>query len=114
LQIQRGDSGGIEATSYSSSCGSSGGGTQFVVGSAITTGFLLYNQTGAGSSFSCQAVFTKISGNIWVGSVCGIESGRVLAGGGIKTTSDTLTQLRITTINGTDTFDAGSINILYE
>jgi hypothetical protein len=25
-----------------------------------------------------------------------------------------LTQLRITTVNGTDTFDAGSINIMYE
>jgi hypothetical protein len=25
-----------------------------------------------------------------------------------------LTQVRITTVNGTDTFDAGSINILYE
>lgn len=33
---------------------------------------------------------------------------------GAKTLSDTLTQIRITTINGTDTFDAGSINILYE
>jgi hypothetical protein len=25
-----------------------------------------------------------------------------------------LTQVRITTVNGTDTFDAGSINIMYE
>jgi hypothetical protein len=34
--------------------------------------------------------------------------------GGTKALSDTLTQIRITTVNGTDTFDAGSINILYE
>jgi hypothetical protein len=33
---------------------------------------------------------------------------------GGKSLSDTLTQVRITTANGTDTFDAGSINILYE
>jgi len=33
---------------------------------------------------------------------------------GRKTTSSTLDRLRITTVNGTDTFDAGSINILYE
>jgi hypothetical protein len=26
----------------------------------------------------------------------------------------TLTQIRLTTVNGTDTFDAGSVNILYE
>jgi hypothetical protein len=35
-------------------------------------------------------------------------------GGGNKTLSDALTQLRITTVNGTDTFDAGSVNIMYE
>jgi hypothetical protein len=28
--------------------------------------------------------------------------------------SGTLDRVRITTVNGTDTFDAGSINILYE
>jgi hypothetical protein len=33
---------------------------------------------------------------------------------GGKTLSAELTQIRITTTNGTDTFDAGSINILYE
>lgn len=114
LQIQLGYSGGVETTGYASNCGSSGGGIQFVSGSAITTGFLLYNQTGAGASFSCQAVFTKISGNIWVGSVCGVDNSRVLAGGGVKTTSGTLDRVRITTVNGTDTFDAGSINLLWE
>ena len=29
-------------------------------------------------------------------------------------TNRTLTQVRITTVNGTDTFDAGTINIIYE
>jgi hypothetical protein len=28
--------------------------------------------------------------------------------------SGTLDRVRITTVNGTDTFDAGSVNILYE
>jgi hypothetical protein len=35
-------------------------------------------------------------------------------GGGSKTLSGTLDRVRITTVNGTDTFDAGTINILYE
>ena len=35
-------------------------------------------------------------------------------GGGGVTLSGTLDRVRITTVNGTDTFDAGSINILYE
>ncbi len=30
------------------------------------------------------------------------------------TLSGTLDRIRITTVNGTDAFDAGSINILYE
>jgi hypothetical protein len=33
---------------------------------------------------------------------------------GSATLSGTLDRVRITTVNGTDTFDAGSINILYE
>jgi hypothetical protein len=31
-----------------------------------------------------------------------------------KTLSGALDRLRLTTVNGTDTFDAGSINIMYE
>lgn len=34
--------------------------------------------------------------------------------GGGKTLSGTLDRVRITTVNGTDTFDAGTINIMYE
>jgi hypothetical protein len=33
---------------------------------------------------------------------------------GTKTLSDVLTQVRITATNGTDAFDAGTINIQYE
>jgi hypothetical protein len=35
-------------------------------------------------------------------------------GGGVLALGGVLDRIRITTINGTDTFDAGSINILYE
>ena len=38
----------------------------------------------------------------------------VFVSGGSKTTSATLDRIRITTTGGTDTFDAGTINILYE
>lgn len=33
---------------------------------------------------------------------------------GIKSLASTLTQLRIATVNGTDTFDTGTINVMYE
>jgi hypothetical protein len=35
-------------------------------------------------------------------------------GSGTIALSGTLDRVRITTLNGTDTFDAGSINIMYE
>jgi hypothetical protein len=35
-------------------------------------------------------------------------------GGGAVTLSGTLDRVVITTVNGTDTFNAGSVNILYE
>jgi len=114
LLIQIGDSGGIETTGYSSQGGASGGSTQFVAsGTATTTGFVVVNQTGSGANFNFPYVLTNFSGNVWVGSYSGNEGTRVIAGGGIKTLSDVLTQVRITR-TGTNTFDAGSINILYE
>jgi hypothetical protein len=114
LLLQIGDSGGIETTGYSSQGGASGGSIQFVVsGTATTTGFVVTNQTGSGANFNFPYVLTNFSGNVWVGSYSGNEGTRVIAGGGIKTLSDVLTQVRITR-TGTNTFDAGSINILYE
>ena len=62
-------------------------------------------------------VFTLFSGNTWVAQgTLAIDGGTdyLANASGAKTLSDTLTQVRITTVNGTDTFDAGSINILYE
>ena len=80
-----------------------------------TTGFVLI--TGAAAAvFSGIAVFTKITGNTWVGSLSmgQTDSARSMFTNAHITLSDTLDRIRITTVNGTDTFDAGSINILYE
>ena len=52
---------------------------------------------------------------IWSESHGAYRSGGVsVAGGGAATLSGVLDRLRITTVGGTDTFDAGSINIMYE
>lgn len=60
-------------------------------------------------------LFNSATG-LWVFSVVAgenpVSSGGV--GAGSKTLSGTLDRVRITTVNGTDTFDAGSVNILYE
>ena len=57
-----------------------------------------------------------VGSNTWVGSGYFAQSDttRIQSTGGSVTLSGTLDRVRITTVNGTDTFDAGSINILYE
>jgi len=112
--IQLGDSGGFETTGYVSTSVLNRDGTT-PTGLTSTSGFIIVTAVAANTLLG-NAVLTSVSGNSWVLSSAYGMSGSTHAGttGGNKTLSDTLTQLRITTVNGTDTFDAGSINILYE
>ena len=54
------------------------------------------------------------STNTWVDSGTLVDGTRGHFCAGSVALSGTLDRVRITTVNGTDTFDAGSINILYE
>jgi hypothetical protein len=81
-----------------------------------TTGLPVSNSTGAGNIRHGSAIITNLTSNTWVcqsitGNSNNAETG--LTGGSIAL-SEALTAIRITTVNGTDTFDAGSINIMYE
>ena len=81
-----------------------------------TTGFILDDMANAGGVRFGHVLFTLISGNTWIeSSVMGRSDtvGTNFSGGYIAL-SGTLDRVRITTVNGTDTFDAGTINILYE
>jgi hypothetical protein len=85
--------------------------------SALSGGFLLENANTATSAQTGQLVISLLSGNLWVcsgivGSVAGANEGAVLFGS--VTLAGTLDRVRLTTVNGTDTFDAGSINIIYQ
>ncbi len=113
--IQLSDSGGIENTGYVSTSNYTNQ-ANTTGGSNSTAGYLLFNSASSGAALiSGTYTLVNISGNIWIGSgVHKIATTQVLFSGGSKTLSDVLTQVRITTVNGTDTFDAGSINILYE
>lgn len=114
ILIQLGDSGGFETTGYVSTSVLNRDGTT-PTGLTSTSGFIVVTAVAANTLLG-NAVLTSVSGNTWVLSSAYAMSGSTHAGtaGGNKTLSDTLTQVRITTVNGTDTFDAGSINILYE
>lgn len=62
-------------------------------------------------------VITNVSGNIWTASgVLGNTTTvtYTVNSSGIISLGSALNMVRITTTNGTDTFDAGTINILYE
>lgn len=113
IQVQIGDSGGIETTSYSGYYAWIS--TSVVSGAASTTGFQV-NSNSAANNLAGNIVICNLSGNIWAASVMVGSSGAATSntGGGVKELSATLDRVRITTVNGTDTFDAGSINILYE
>jgi len=92
--------------------------TGYLSGAASVSTYIVtggYTSTAA-SVASGHAIFTNISGNTWVatGILYVDGAGRMAYFGGNITLSGTLDRVRITTINGTDTFDAGTINIIYE
>jgi hypothetical protein len=103
-------SGSVQATGY---FGFSQNG--ITTGSIISSGINTSANQDAGGLHSGNFVFTLLNGNTWV--VSGVMSDNSSNGSifsGNVTLSGALDRVRITTVNGTDTFDSGSINILYE
>jgi len=81
-----------------------------------TAGYVIISDT-ASDVKNGHMVITLMGSNLYVSShTFGGDSTRdvVWWGGGSVTLGGTLDRVRITTVNGTDTFDAGSVNILYE
>jgi len=91
------------------------GGASVAGGANFTTGFGI---AGNSASFICSgsAAISLLGSNVWTANGFFAESsgGNGLPFGGTVTLSGTLDRVRITTVNGTDTFDAGSINIMFE
>ena len=109
--IQIGDSGGVETSGYT---GSNVDSTQSG-GVAFSAGFILDNLQSAGETYTGIVTLTLLnsSSNIWaMTGVLGKSSTVTFSAGG-KTLSAELDRVRLTTTNGSDTFDAGSVNILY-
>lgn len=114
--VQIGDSGGIETTGYSGSLISTISGSANT-GSARTDGFGVSNPAAASSLFHGSLILSleNSSAFTWVGQgITGLSTGNQTdQSGGSKSTSAELDRVRITTANGTDTFDAGVINISF-
>ncbi len=109
MKLRIGDSGGFETTGYDASAYN--GAT-----TTATDAFLLSRSLAAADAMNGSAVLTLInsSTNKWAIAVnvgASTFSGTTCVG--VKSLSDTLTQLRVYNNGGHD-FDAGEINIMYE
>jgi hypothetical protein len=83
----------------------------------FSTGFNLEDASMSGTHvrhYVCTLL--NVTGNSWMFSVVGAlsNSAAVSLGGGSISLAAVLDRVRLTTLNGTDTFDAGSVNIMYE
>jgi hypothetical protein len=117
LQIQIG-SGSVTTTGYvSTSSVSATNSGQYLY---ATTGFVLESTGNAAASYNRNGVMQLflLGSNTWAasGNIGGDSTVQLTnaCAGSSPVLSGALDRVRITTVNGTDAFDAGSINILYE
>lgn len=116
LLVQLGTSGGFVTTGYNSNAE-----TVTATQSQYTdAGFLLQTINASTYLNSGLVNIFRIDGNTWVytsalkrAAVSGTIIGAYGAGNS-GSLGGTLTQVRLTTLNGTDSFDAGSVNIIYQ
>jgi len=112
VQIQIG-SGSITASGYLAAVS---GGITGVASATNTTGIRLDVSPSASFMRSGICVIELIASATYVmsASTSDVASAAFHVANGSVTLSGTLDRIRLTTVNGTDTFDAGSVNILYE
>lgn len=112
--IRLGTSSGIVSTGYNAdsvACSASN------ALASSTVGHIILGASNNGFTYIGSVVFNKFSGDTWIGNgmtYYGAAGGTISMHTSYIALASTLTQLRITTVNGTDTFDAGTINISYE
>ena len=111
--IQLGDSGGVETSSYTSMA--SRGGNSSVLTATSTSGFLLSDSWSSSNQATGTIGFNlQDSSNTFVVSGAQTDPIDPLWQQGSKSLSGTLDRIRLTTVTGTNTFDAGSVNISWE
>ena len=112
LLIQIG-AGSVTTTGYVATAGTFAAGPSTGI-TPTTIGFNM-NVTTPGEVASGTMTLCLSNSNLWISSHS-VKTGTnaVGIGGGNITLGGALDRVRLTTLNGTDTFDAGSVNILYE
>ncbi len=116
LVIVQVGSGSVTTTGYTSIANYAGA----AMGSTSVTNGLLLGAASSATELRYGTMIINLFGsNTWVASAsAGVSEGPalygVLAGGVTPALGGALDRVRLTNANGTDTFDAGSVNILYE
>lgn len=115
--VQIGDSGGVENTGYLSNVTTLANASA-VSSTNVTASFPFVETSVAARAESGTLILSLLdsSSNTWVflGQVGQNSFGVHYLSTGSKALSATLDRVRITATNGTDTFDAGTVNIMYE
>lgn len=115
ISLQIGPSGGVETSGYAQLGHSVGGSGGYNAGS--TAMFTLQgNATSSAQSYSGVIDLKLVNSgtNLWVlRGMLGDHATFTYYSTGSKSISGVLSKLRVTTMNGSDSFDAGSLNIIY-
>lgn len=110
--IRLGTSINVENTGYASLLLHTATGVSNTAG--VTSGFEIISSGHATNTYNAIIQITNMTGNLWLfnsNTAMGLFTDFC---NGSKTLAGLVTQLQLTTTGGTDTFDAGSINIMYE
>jgi hypothetical protein len=114
LMLQIGDSGGVETTGYT-------GVITNVQGSVTPAAFggsgFELSATVAAATITGVVTISRITGNTWVVDAALARTdgtARYTTSVGAKTLSAALDRVRLTTVGGADTFDAGTVNVSWE
>jgi hypothetical protein len=109
IQVQLG------STTFTTSGYTGGAWTANTSNAVNSSGFLICAVNATSRTYSGVMIINTMGSNLWTEmNVVFDSTNNANNGGGSVTTSGTLDRVRITTVNGTDAFDGGSINILYE
>ena len=113
VRLQLGTSSGVTTSGYLAASSTI---VAAVATVASTSGFDFWEPGSAASVRHGSVVFSLLDSNAWVanGGIIYSDSARTCTLFGSIALSGTLDRVRITTVSGTDAFDAGTINILYE
>lgn len=110
ILIQLGTSSGIETSSYA------GSGRRSTSMTSSTAGFIVLTSAATQAPSGALVLYLmNASTNKWVanGNFAGSDSNNYDTAG-VKSLAAALDRIRVTSSNGTDTFDAGTINIMWE